>query len=252
MQEYGKVFAEVYSKRWNQFSAFMGPRIKAYYEKTTKQANDKWILDLCCGTGQLCNYFLQHEYSAVGVDRSEYMLQHAKELNAPYVESGKAEFIQADVTVYSATRKYELIVSLYDSLNHLNSMQQLERCFVQARNALSLGGQFIFDLNTAEGLKRWVGIDIQEDEEVTLIRRGIYEIGMEKAFTQITGFIRREDNLFERFSEVFYNSVFDLQEVREALESSGFHSINIVSAADLEKPLENPETEGRVIFIAQF
>jgi len=74
---------------------------------------------------------------------------------------------------------------------------------------------------------------------------------MQKAFAQMTGYVRREDNLFERFSEVFYNSVFAFQEVQEALESSGFNSIRIVSAIDLEQPLEHPEKEGRVIPITQ-
>lgn len=251
MQEYGKVFAEVYSKRWTQFSAFMGPLLQSYYEKTGGPARSRLLLDLCCGTGQLCNFFLQHGYSIVGVDRSSSMLQYARELNASYLDSGKAQFIQADVTGYEAGQEFGLIVSLYDSLNHLDSIPQLAKCFLQARRALSAEGQFIFDLNTAEGLKRWTGMDVQEDDEITLIRRGIYELGMQRAFTQITGFIRREDNRFEKFNEVFYNTAFALSEVRDALRASGFGSIRIVSLTNLEQPLDNPEKEGRIVVIAR-
>jgi len=253
MQEYGRVFAEVYSKRWTQFSAFMGPLVKSCYEKLGAAAGDssRSLLDLCCGTGQLCNLFLQDGYSVLGVDRSPHMLHHARQLNAAYLESGKARFVQAEVSSYQAEGQYGLIVSLFDSLNHLEGLPELARCFAHARRALAPGGMFLFDLNTAEGLKRWTGTSFQGDEEVTLLLRGIYEPGMPKAFTQITGFLRRQSGLFERFDEVVYNTVVAVAEVQEALRGSGFGAVRTVSARDLEQSLEDHEKAARVVFIAR-
>jgi hypothetical protein len=128
MQEYGRVIAEEYSKRWIQFSAFMGP-----------------LLDHCCGIGQLCNFFLQYGYSVVGVDCSS------------------SQFIQADVTGYEAGQEFGLIVCLYDSLNHLDSLPQLAKCFLQAR--LPTKG---------EGKNVW--LDAQSNETRVIFRFGIKEV----------------------------------------------------------------------------
>lgn len=251
MQEYGKVFSEVYAKRWVQFTAYMAPMLHQYYETTEIAAHSKQILDLCCGTGQLCHYFLHHGYTAVGVDRSPHMLQHAKELNRNDIETGKAQFVQADVADYILQTPCGLAVSVFDSLNHLDNIEQLASCFTHIHQGLLPGGLFIFDLNTPEGLKRWTGVEVQEDEEITLIKRGIYTEGMEKAYTQISGFIRREDTRYERFSEVFYNTAFALSDVQAALQASGFTSIKIVSGKNLEQSLEHPEKAGRAVFIVQ-
>lgn len=251
MQEYGKVFSEIYSKRWTQFTEYIAPMLKNYYEKTDVADQSKNILDLCCGTGQLCNYFLQQGYTAVGIDFSPHMLQHAKTLNEKYIERGVASFIQADVTECTPKKKFGLAVSMFNSLNHLENIEQLTRCFTHTYQGLIPGGYFIFDLNTPEGLKRWSGVEVQEDEEITLIIRGIYSEGMEKAYTQISGFIRRENNLFERFSEVLYNTAFQLQAVRQTLQSSGFTSIRFASEKNLEEPLEHPEKAERIFILSK-
>jgi hypothetical protein len=70
---------------------------------------------------------------------------------------------------------------------------------------LAPGGTFLFDLNTAEGLKRWTGMSFPGDEEATLLLRGI--------------------------------------------RASGFGTIRIASAQNLEQTLEDPEKAGRIVFI---
>jgi hypothetical protein len=75
--------------------------------------------------------------------------------------------------------------------------------------------------------------------------------GMAKAYTQISGFIRREAAHYERFGEVFSNTAFPLSAVQAALQDSGWTSIRMVSARNLDQPLEQPEQAGRVVVIAQ-
>jgi hypothetical protein len=58
MPEYGNVFSEVYAKRWTQCTAHIAPMLPQYYERRKVAAHSKAILDLCCGTGELCHDFL--------------------------------------------------------------------------------------------------------------------------------------------------------------------------------------------------
>lgn len=250
MQEYGEVFAEVYSKRWANFAVLVAPMLKTYYEKTAVAAHNKSMLDLCCGSGQLCNHFLQHGYLVEGVDRSVHMLEHAKKMNKEYIKKGVAKFVAGDVSHFKTDSEFGLVVSTYDSLNHLDSIEQISGCFTSVYRALISGGSFLFDLNTRVGLQRWTGMDVQEDDEITLIRRSIYQQGMEKAYTQISGFIERANNLYERFNEVFYNTVFDLKEIEEKLLACGFRNVQFASARNIEEILQEPEKEARVFVIA--
>ncbi len=251
MQEYGRVFAEVYAGRWGSFAVLVAPMLKAYYEKTPVAARARTLLDLCCGSGQLCNYFLQSGYRVQGVDRSVHMLDHARRLNREYIEKGVAKFEVADVSRFEAQGRFGLAVSTYDSLNHLDGIEEMARCCGSVYRSLLPGGRFLFDLNTAAGLKRWTGVDVQEDQEITLIRRSIYEPGMARAYTQISGFIRREDCLYERFSEVFYNTVFDLRAVEQKLLECGFRKVRFAPAKNVEEVLDRPEEEGRVFVVAE-
>jgi SAM-dependent methyltransferase len=251
MQDYGEVFAKVYARRWTQFTSAVAPLLKAYYENTAIARRHRTILDLCCGTGQLCNYFLRSGYTAMGVDRSQYMLAQATKLNRRYIERGVARFVAADVSRFKTARRFGLVVSTFDSLNHLEGMPELSRCIAGAHRASLPGASFIFDLNTREGLKRWAGLEIREDEELTLISRGIYTPGMERAYIQISGFFRTGKNRYQKFDEVFYNTAFDLEEVRRTLLEKGFASVRFAAGRDLAQILQQPEKEGRVFVVAR-
>ena len=128
MQEYGRIFAEVYSKRWANFAIVVAPMLKTFYEKTAVVAHSKTMLDLCCGTGELCNYFLQHGYAVEGVDQSVHMIEHARKLNKEYIEKGVAKFVVADVSQFKADSEFGLAVSTYDSLNHLDGIERIAGC----------------------------------------------------------------------------------------------------------------------------
>lgn len=82
-------YALVYDRLW-------GPRVPA----AVWPALERWLLpelqpgdrllDLCCGTGQVCRALAERGYRVVGLDRSPAMLAHARG-NAP-----EAELLLAD------------------------------------------------------------------------------------------------------------------------------------------------------------
>src|SRR5215207_3330258 len=129
MQAYGQVFARIYNLRWGGFARQVAPRILEFYEATPIGKGNKDILDLCCGAGQLAQYFLEKGYHVTGVDLSEGMLEYARQNAMGYIESGLAKFIQADARDFKIDQPVGLVISTFDSLNHLESFITLKSCF---------------------------------------------------------------------------------------------------------------------------
>jgi SAM-dependent methyltransferase len=250
MQAYDRVYARVYNRLWRDFSLRVAPKVLAFYERTSG-GGEKTLLDLCCGTGQLAVHFAEHGYHVVGVDLSEHMLAHARENAAPYVQAQQVRFVQADVSDFELDERFGLAVSTYDALNHLPDQDDLYACFQCTLPLLVDGGVFIFDLNTRDGLKRWNRIHVQDDDEAMVVTRGIYDQAGGRAWVQLSGFVRTENGLYERFEETVYNTAFDLEWVRTALQNLGCQSVHFAQVDNLETPISDPEAQARVFVVAQ-
>ncbi len=256
MQGYGEGFAAIYNMRWHQFAREAAPRILSLYEKTPLHRHCTNVLDIACGSGQLALHFLDHGYSVVGLDLSPAMLAHAT-ANARdheghnYIAEGRARFVEGDAADFAFDERFGLVISTFDALNHLPDMVALKGCFRSTYGVLEPGGLFVFDLNTRFGLSRWAGINVQEEEDLVLITRGVVAEEEGRAYTQISGFLLQEDGRYTRFGEVAYNTIFDMAEVATALTEAGFGSVTFAAPQALETPLDEPEDYGRVFIIAQ-
>ncbi|MEO8397785.1 MAG: class I SAM-dependent methyltransferase, partial [Chloroflexota bacterium] len=224
MQGYGAAFARVYNLLGADFARNSAPRIFDFYTRNEIAPAQQSLLDLCCGTGQLALYFLERGYRVTGLDLSDAMLDHARENASMFVQAGQAHFVQADASAFTLDERFGLVVSTYDALNHLASLDALQSCFASAYAVTQEGGTLIFDLNTRLGLKRWNGITVQETDDALLISRGIYDGGA-KAYTHVNGFVRDDDGRYTRFEETVYNTVFDLALVHALLLEVGWEDI---------------------------
>ncbi|MGH9467147.1 MAG: class I SAM-dependent DNA methyltransferase [Terriglobales bacterium] len=110
------------------------------------------VLDLCCGTGEISARLLGAGYRVTGVDRSDAMLQFARQ-RAP-----QAEFVNADIRAFSPRLRYGGAVCAYNSLPHVTEPHELGEVFTMVRRALLAGGCFVFDLYPEESFRaRWHG-----------------------------------------------------------------------------------------------
>lgn len=110
------------------------------------------VLDLCCGTGQLAAALADRGYTLIGLDGSRDMLRFARQ-NAP-----GARFIEGDARDFDIARDFDAVVCASASLNHMESLDDLERVFRRVSAGLKEGGLFVFDINhPAQMARHWRG-----------------------------------------------------------------------------------------------
>ena len=141
-------FAQTYNRYWGGFALQILPVLEqlALNQLPAPAA----LLDLCCGTGQLARELTARGYRVSGVDGAEQMLRYARQ-NAP-----NASFTCADARDFDLPIAFDLVLSTYDSLNHLLTLDDILAAFRNIQRHLEPGGVFLFDMNLAAGFQsRW-------------------------------------------------------------------------------------------------
>lgn len=248
---YGRAFAAYYNTHWRAFAEQTAPRLLAWYAASPPGRQRLPVLDLGCGTGQLAAHFLAAGYAVTGLDLSPEMLAHAARNNAAAVAAGRARFVQADAADFAVDGAFGLIVSTFDTLNHLPDLNALRGCFRSARRVLAPGGFFVFDLNTRLGLQGWNSLNVYEHDGTVLIQRRQYEPGALRAATTLIGFVPAANGRYQRFDETITNTAFAVSDVLPALAACGWPTAHTATLADLDAPLAEPEAQSRIYFVAR-
>jgi SAM-dependent methyltransferase len=151
----------------NRFSARVRDRIDRYMPEASS------LLELGCGTGTVLAG-LQDLPSLTGLDLSPWMLSIAR------TKVPAATFIEGDMAAFDLRRQFDVVICVFDTLNHLTSFDQWISLFDCACAHLVDGGIFAFDVVTLEGFRRF-----SEKAPFT------YEIGRD---TLITNAVFAEDD----------------------------------------------------------
>ena len=104
------------------------------------------ILDLACGTGSLTIELAKLGYDMIGVDSAYAMLSQAQ--NKKYEENVDVLFLCQDMTELDLYGTISGAVCMLDSLNHLDSAEDVKRTIEKVGLFMEHGGIFIFDVNT--------------------------------------------------------------------------------------------------------
>lgn len=104
------------------------------------------LLELGCGTGSILAG-LSSVPSLTGLDLSPQMLAIAR------AKVPAARFIQADMTTFELGERFDVIICVFDTLNHLLVFDAWISVFDHVREHLTDGGLFIFDVKTVGELR---------------------------------------------------------------------------------------------------
>lgn len=97
-------------------------------------------IDLACGTGHLVRWMRERGAWSAGVDLSLPMLQ-------PAVRRSGRRVIAGDLRALPLRGTFDVVTSMYDSLNHLLERDDLVRAFQAARALMNERSTFWFDMN---------------------------------------------------------------------------------------------------------
>ena len=144
MEDYARL-AKFYDVLIGNSSDYSLNLIKDFLNKYNPKG--KSVLDIACGTGSILKR-LSKNYECTGLDVSKEMLKIAKQ------KTEGVTFHHLDMVDFNLGKKFEVILCLFDSINHLLNFSDWKKLFLNVFNHLSSSGIFIFDMNSIEKMKR--------------------------------------------------------------------------------------------------
>lgn len=199
------------------------------------------VLDLACGTGTVSKLLSDKGYCVTGMDISDEMLTVAQEKCC-----GKVEFLKGDISDFSLPEKYDYCICLLDSINHLDCIESVRKCFSCVYNALNKNGIFVFDVNTVYKHKDILGDNTFAFDEDDFFLCWDNEYMENNRVRILLDFFVFNGNNYDRFSEEFYETAYDIEDIKNAL--SDFEIVGIYDDMNLSPPKADSE---RVYFVCK-
>lgn len=221
---------------------FVKRKIEKYGEGFTSS-----IIDLGCGTGELSIRLVKAGFQVSGVDLSEDMLAVANEkANA---HNCHIDFYQQSMAELSGFHEVDCIVCFCDSLNYLQTEEEVIQTFKKSYESLRKGGLFIFDVHSIYKVSQIFMNQsfVNSDEEVSYIWNcfpGEFPNSVEHDLSFFVK-VRDSENLYERFDEYHFQRTFPIRRYQDWLMQAGFTILEI--SGDFQDTLPADDYE-RVFF----
>ncbi len=189
------------------------------------------VLDVCCGTGTMCELLTREGFELEGFDISPGMIRVAREKTQK--KNLGIRYEVADAAEFEMGRKYDAALSFFDSLNNILEEDRLQSAFDRVYAHLEPEGSFIFDLNTPYAFEAklfdqrnlsarsklkydWVGDWDKQSRIITVTMQFWYQ--------------------GQQFTEIHRQKAYDEDEVRAMLAKSGFSEIRSFHSYTLNRP----------------
>ena len=196
-----------------------------------QDSHPKKILDVCCGTGTMCEMLAKDGFSMSGLDLSPGMIEAAQ--RKAKRKKLAIDYFVADACDFQIGQKFEGALSFFDSLNNILEPDRLQSAFNKVSEHLVEGGSWIFDMNTAYAFEE----ELFDQENMRTNAKMRYKWTGEwnpetRIITVDMIFWRGE----ERFTEVHRQRAYDEEEVRSMLRRAGFGEIRTFHSYTLNPP----------------
>lgn len=202
------------------------------------------VLDVACGTGNVSEVLASRGYQVVGVDISEQMIEVARS------KASNVEYHAQDVAELKLGRRFDLAVSLFDSLNYVTDIEQLRRGIRRVAEHLVQGGLFIFDVNTIYALSHhfFDQANLASEREPRYVWRSEYDHATRICTVDMTFEVTGNDGETRQFKEVHIQRGHTLEELTQWLIEAGFEVVETFHAYRFRRPSRRSD---RVFFVAR-
>lgn len=211
MEEFYRFISNIYDRIGiSAYSITFGESILKFFKMEHPQRQLRKNLDICCGTGTLCNFFEENGIKSKGVDISEDML------NIAYDSYPNIEFVKADVISYQDDEKYDFVTCTDDAINHIINLDDLRRVFENVNSYLCDGGYFFFDINNGNILPDNIVKQISDNEKLLFE----LEVLEDNRVHTISRYYENDELTWE--SEDYHERIYTLDEIFNILNDTGF------------------------------
>ncbi|EKN64386.1 CheR-type MCP methyltransferase [Neobacillus bataviensis LMG 21833] len=207
------------------------------------------LLDLACGTGELSVRFAKEGYQVTGVDLSEDMLAVAQ---AKAEDLGvRIPFFQQNMADLDGHGQFDLIGIFCDSLNYLQTEEEVVSTFATVMEHLDDDGIFIFDIHS---LFKMTQVFINQtfalnEEEVSYIWNSFPGEHPNSVEHELSFFVLDEQTQkYDRIDEVHFQRTYPVQQYSNWLEEAGFEVLEVSADFEHTAPLAHSE---RIFFVAK-
>jgi len=109
------------------------------------------ILEYGIGTGRVALPLARDGHQLTGVDLSASMLAALKSRleREPNDVARRLSLVRADMRSWQTRKRFDLVISAFNSVLHLYTRQDVEAFFARVKAALKADGRFIFDFSLA-------------------------------------------------------------------------------------------------------
>ena len=233
-------FAALYDRLMDDFNY---PAWADYYLSLLARhgVRPKTICECGCGTGSMSVEFARRRVKLVASDLSEDMLHAAQEKARR--NGVMIPFVCQDMRELSIHRPVEAVLCCCDGVNYLTSKEDVCAFFRAAYNALQPGGALAFDLSSRYKLRDKMGNSFfgEERDEVAYLWQNQYDEAEDVILMDLTFFVRREDGLYERFTEQHEQRAHTDVEILTWLAECGFEGACVYGDRNFDPPASDCE-----------
>jgi SAM-dependent methyltransferase len=106
------------------------------------------LLDIGCGTGRHALALTRRGYDVTGIDRSPFMLEHAKAAARRELRSGHTapRFLEADARQLELRERFAAVIMMFTVLGYQHDDADVSAALAAVHRHLEPGGLFIFDI----------------------------------------------------------------------------------------------------------
>ncbi|MDE6657912.1 MAG: methyltransferase domain-containing protein [Oscillospiraceae bacterium] len=212
------------------------------------------LLDLACGSGSLSEELAKLGYDVIGVDNSPAMLNQAMQKK---LESNlEIQYLCQDMRELDMFGTIDITVCMLDSLNHLDSLEDIQKVFQKVSLFAQPKGLFIFDMNTLYKHHEILNnqVFLYDTDEVFCVWEN--HLKNNTVEMQLTFFaLQQDNNCYYRTDEFITETAYPVQEIETALKYAG---LELIAKFDADAKLDTPESLSpvsehteRILFIAR-
>lgn len=212
-------------------------------------ASPRQILDLACGTGNVSELLTQEGYAVTGVDIAPGMIAEAK-------RKATDHGLTIDYHVQDAAlldlpgQRFDLCVSLFDSLNYITDPIHLQEAMIRVAAHLTRNGLFIFDLNSEYALVNhfFDQNNLHSNERLIYDWHSTYDLESRLCRVDMKFLYHEVGGTTQEFEEVHWQFAYRQEEIIAMLEQAGFDQIKPYKAYSLRQPVRHSD---RIFYVAR-